>query len=187
MNQKLYSTLLIFVFSLISCKSIYAQNGLEGRNNIKASYSLNRNYGFQSSYFFQVEYNQGITRFLEIGSYFSLYEDAYPVLFSRPVPYRPIIGFSPSSSYQYGLQSNFHPLQLLLKDGHRFRFDLYLHAKLGGRYFPIPESYYRPKEHFFEYNFGVGLAYHLFKHWGIYAEYNYRLPANFRYGLSIKF
>ncbi|HET8860260.1 hypothetical protein [Marivirga sp.] len=184
MNQKLYSTLLIVAFLLICLESSYAQNGLKGRNNIKASHSY---YDFRDSHFFQLEYNRGFTKFIEAGAYLATNLDLYLVQVINPTTNEPFIIGRNSRAYNYGIQTNIHPLQLLIKEGHRFRLDLYLNAKIGGRYSPIPAYALRQKEHYFFYDIGGGLAYHLYKHWGIFMEYNYRSPAKFRYGLSIKF
>lgn len=187
MNQKYYSTLLIFVLFFISFKSIYAQNGLKGRNNIKASHSYFEQYLFEKSHYFQVEYNRGLTKFIEAGSYLSTGPDFYPVVRTNPLTGESFTLTLKNRAFHYGLQTNIHPLQLLLSEGHRFRLDLYINAKIGGFYSPVYEDSFRQKEHFFEYDIGAGLAYHIFQHWGIYAEYNYRSAINFRYGLSIKF
>ncbi|WMN12045.1 hypothetical protein QYS49_32195 [Marivirga salinae] len=187
MNQKLYSTLLIFTFLIVSFEDVNAQNGLKGRNNIKASHSFFRYYGFQNSHFFQSEYNRGVTKFLEVGTYLASHPDFYLYEWVNPPPDAPRFVEGSARAFNYGVQSNFHPLQLFLKEGHRFRLDLYINAKVGGRYSPVPNYSLRQKEHYFFYNIGGGLAYHLYKHWGIFIEYSYRSPAKFRYGLSIKF
>ncbi|WP_375579519.1 hypothetical protein ABWH96_00140 [Marivirga tractuosa] len=187
MNQKHYSTLIIFVLFFISIESVYAQKGLKGRNNIKASHSYFEQYLFKKSHYFQLEYNRGITRFIEVGSFLSTRPDFYPVIRTNPFTDESFILELKNRAFHYGIQSNFHPLQLLLSEGHRFRLDLYINTKIGGFYSPVYDDSLRPQEHFFEYDIGAGLAYHLFQHWGIYAEYNYRSAINFRYGLSIKF
>jgi len=184
MNLKYLSTLFILAFILLSFESSFSQNGLKGRNNIKASHNY---YSFTSSHYFQLEYNRGIRKFIEGGLYMATSRNFVPVIFTNPSIGENIIIGVKSRSYEYGIQTNIHPLQLLLKEGHRFRVDLYLNAKLGGRYSAIPSNALSQKEHFFFYDIGGGLAYHLFKHWGIYIEYNYRSPAKIRYGLSIKF
>lgn len=184
MNQKLYSTLFIFVFLIITIESTCAQNGLKGRNNIKASHSI---YDFRGSHFFQLEYNRGLTKFIEGGVYLATNPDFYLTTIINSSTNEPMMVLFNNRAYNYGFQTNIHPLQLFIKEGHRFRFDVYVNAKIGGRYSPVPSNSLQQREHYFFFDIGGGLAYHLFKHWGIYAEYNYKSPANFRYGLSIKF
>jgi hypothetical protein len=187
MNQKHYSTILIFVLLFISFESAYAQNGLQGRNNIKASHSTISYWSFDRIHFFQLEYNRGITKFIEAGSYLNTHRDFYPVRIVVPDLENPIIVEQTTRALHYGLQTNIHPLQLFISEGHRFRLDFYIIAKIGGLYSPVYDDSLRSQEHFFEYNFGLGLAYHFFDHIGIFGEYNYLTPANFKYGLSIKF
>lgn len=187
MNQKLYSTLIVIAFLALCVNNSLAQNGLEGRTNIKASHSYFNYVGFQKIHYFQIEYNRGITKFLEVGTYLSTHSDYYLVTRINPFNNEPYTAGLENRAFHYGFQTNIHPLQLLLSEGHRFRLDLYINAKLGGRYSPVPNDALRQRENFFEYDIGAGLAYHLYKHWGVYVEYNYRSPANFRYGLSIKF
>jgi hypothetical protein len=177
----------MFALLYVSFECAYAQNGLQGRNNIKASHSFFKYYGFQNSHFFQLEYNKGITKFLEFGAYSATHPDFYLYEWDNPPPNAPRYVEGSTRAIHYGVQTNFHPLQLFIKEGHRFRLDLYINAKLGGRYSPVPDNSLRQKEHYFFYDIGGGLAYHLYKHWGIFMEYSYRSPAKFRYGLSIKF
>lgn len=184
MNQKLISTLLIFVFILISFESANAQKGLKGRNNLKASHAY---YDFLGSHFFQLEYNRGLTKFIESGAFLATNPAFYLVEVINPTTNEPFIIGRNSRAYNYGFQTNIHPLQLLIKEGHRFRLDLYFNAKIGGRYSPVPADALPQKENYFFYDIGGGLAYHFYKHWGLFMEYNYRSPAKFRYGLSIKF
>ncbi|SMG44024.1 hypothetical protein SAMN05661096_03088 [Marivirga sericea] len=184
MNHKLFSILLLSVFLIISVESTFAQNGLKGRNNIKASHSR---YIFRGAHFFQLEYNSGLTKFIEAGAYLATNPDFYLLQVINPTTNEPFIIGLDSRAYNYGIQTNIHPLQLLIKDGHRFRLDLYFNAKIGGRYSPVPADALPQKENYFFYDIGGGLAYHFYKHWGVFMEYNYRSPAKFRYGLSIKF
>lgn len=187
MNQKLYSILLIVAFIIFSLERSIAQNGLAGRNNIKASHGIFSMGYSQNFHQFQLEYNRGLTKFIELGTYLSTYKDFYSARRVNPFTNEPYIATFDTRAYHYGIQANLHPLQLLLSEGHRFRLDLYLNAKLGGKYSPVFEDALRQKEHFFEYDIGAGMAHHIFQHWGLFIEYNYRAIGKIRYGLSIKF
>lgn len=95
--------------------------------------------------------------------------------------------------FKYGIQANLHPLQLIIPEGHLFRFDLYLIMKVGGIYAHLPENALNQRRHDFDYDIGAGLAYHFYRHWGLFTEYNtllierFYLEPKFRYGISIKF
>jgi len=187
MNQKHYSTLILLIFFHISFESAFAQKGLKDRNNIKASHGIFSMGSSQNFHQFQLEYNRGLTKFIELGTYLSTHKDFYPTRKVNTATNEPFISLSESRAYHYGIQTNLHPLQLLLSEGHRFRLDLYLNAKLGGKYLPVSEDALRQKAYFFEYDIGAGMAYHIFQHWGLFIEYNYRAIGKIRYGLSIKF
>jgi hypothetical protein len=187
MNLKYLSTLFILAFILLSFESSFAQNGLKGRHNIKASYSSKSYILYGNINYFQLEYNRGLTKFIEAGVYLNTHRDFYPVLRTNPVNNEPTIITLANRSLHYGIQTNIHPLQIFISEGYRFRLDLYFNAKIGGYYSPVSEESLREQVHFLDYSIGVGLGYHFFKHWGLFGEYNYRMPASFRYGLSIKF
>lgn len=198
MKPKKLSVLILFSGLLLCTHLLKAQksDGLTGRHNFKVSHRMYKTFTYKRENIFQIEYNRGIKSYLELGGYLGTQPTRY--IFERPVP-RPdgsIYGSNNTIRFKYGIQANIHPLQLIIPEGHRFRFDIYLTCKAGGLFTILPDNAITPKRHAFDYDFGAGLAYHFFKHWGLFTEYNttireakedFSFVPKFRYGLSVKF
>lgn len=97
----------------------------------------------------------------------------------------------------YGVSANFHPLPLITDAYKNSRMDFYLHAKFGGQYVPTP-NHYSTHGHYNEYGVGVGLAYYIWQHIGVFCDYSFGKfhlsPSSFvkdnhnlRLGLDINF
>lgn len=137
-----------------------------------------------------VEGNYGMLNFLETGIYvgYSNFECYVPDADGPGRTARHY--FTPS----YGINANFHVLPFIIK-ANDFRFDLYVAAKYGGKYFTTPANV-SPHGHISEYGLGLGMSFYLFDHLGVYAEYAYgkyhfrevhKDNTKFRYGITIKF
>lgn len=112
--------------------------------------------------------------------------------------YRTYVFGSSSGEIIYGnvilmkMNANYHLLPLFIEQGEQLRFDLYLSAKLGGRYFSTPEN--RLPEKGFRADNGLysGFSFYLSKHFGLNTEYgiNFLKSSNYwnlRYGLTFRF
>lgn len=171
-------------------------DGLKGRHNIKVSHRTYKTFRLDREHLFQVEYNKGVMSFLELGGYLGTQPGSYRFEVQAPPPQGFMTRSNSTTLIKYGIQANVHPLQLIIPEGHRFRFDVYLTFKAGGLFIILPENALKQKQHGFDYDFGAGLAYHFFKHWGLFTEYNttirelkedFKFTPPFRYGVSIKF
>ena len=145
-----------------------SQNSLiKGRYNFKLGYtSYPEEYSHSHripNYRLQADY--GLLDYLEVGIYtgysrFSCYNLAGGGDYGRP-----------AKTLFYGVNLNFNPLTFAIK-ADDFRFDTYLTAKFGGHYKFIPKNYSLPR-HMTEYSVGIGAAFYIWKHIGVFAEYNY--------------
>jgi hypothetical protein len=195
--MKLKAYILFFIcYGLVSIAT--SQNNLiKGRYNFKlgyASYPEEEPNGHRiPNYRLQADY--GLLKYLEVGIYSG---------YSRFTCYN-LIGGSDYNHHAntlfYGVNLNFNPLTFIIK-ANDFRFDLYLTAKYGGHYKFIPENYSLPR-HMAEYSVGVGAAFYVWKHIGLFAEYNYGYfdyfvtvyssnqhptpPSMLRFGLTYKY
>jgi hypothetical protein len=182
--------LILILFALsIPFLAVYSQDSyIKNRLNIKAGYAHNSNFLSHSYRFvdanYRLEANYGFLKFLETGIYLGYrwldtYQKVDGVYHAKNVG----VPF-------FGVVLNVHPLTFLIKRPD-FRFDLYLLARYGGYYLATPENYLPPKGFYFQYHYGVGLAYYLTKHVGIFSEYSYvnlwRPSWGMRFGLSLKF
>jgi hypothetical protein len=180
--------LILFIFSFFA---LHAQDSyIKNRWNIKAGYAsypgiyVSKS-GMKVTYGnYRVEANYGILNFLEIGGYLG---------YSRLASYLPVVGkfiWENQNTPFAGLNINLQLLPFVVKS-RDFRFDLYLLGRYGGAYYSSPENYYPYKGLQFQYEHGLGVAFYLWKHVGIFGEYSFGLLAkpsgNFRGGVSVKF
>jgi hypothetical protein len=184
---------------LIVCS--YGQDSyIKGRLNFKTGYARYLTRHFYKSNF-RIEGNYGISNYIELGAYlgyshFNFFHKLSPDSISGG-PY----SIEDNNTLFYGSSLNFHLLPFLIKEDD-FRFDLYGTAKAGGLYFQKPYDIFvghypvffsqSNKRMLFEYGFGGGLSFYLWKHLGVYGEYTfgkYYLIGNhqLRYGLTMKF
>ncbi len=198
MKPKQLTVLFLISGLLLLYSSLKAQKteGLEGRHNIKVSHRMYKTFTFKREHLWQMEYNKGVMSFLEVGGYIGTQPGSYGVEVPAPPPQGFFIRPISTIDIKYGIQANLHPLQLIIPEGHRFRFDLYLTFKTGGLFTVIPGNAIEQKQHHFDYDFGAGLAYHFFRHWGLFTEYNttireakedFSFIPKYRYGISVKF
>jgi len=180
--------LIVFIFSFLA---LDAQDSyIKNRWNIKAGYAsypglFISGSGIKQSYGnYRIEANYGLLNFLEIGGYLG---------YSRLASYLPVVGPFLAENQNtpfFGLNINLQLLPFIVKRPD-FRFDLYLLARYGGVYYSSPENYYPAKGFLFQYQHGIGLAFYLWKHVGIFGEYSFGILAkssgNLRYGLNVKF
>lgn len=195
MKQK---TLIFFIICYSLANNATSQNSLiKGRYNYKlgyASYPEQEPNGHRiPNYRIQADY--GLLKYLEVGIYTG---------YSRFSCYNVAGGGDqghPANTLFYGANLNFNPLGFVIK-ADDFRFDLYLTAKYGGHYKFIPENYSLPRL-MAEYSVGVGAAFYVWKHIGLFAEYNYGYfdhfvivyssnqhptpPSMLRFGLTYKY
>lgn len=185
------------IILLMNCAAIshtFSQKSyIKDRWNMKASYSRYTtgskiNNKAETTGHYRIEGNYGLFNFIETGLYVGY--SGYYVFSSKSLQRE-----SYSTPF-YGINLNFHLLPFLVSQAD-FRFDLYATTKYGGRYIPTPSNYYY-HGHYPEYGIGAGLAFYLWKHAGVFAEYSYGKfhfgEGNFikdntklRYGLSFKF
>jgi hypothetical protein len=195
MKQK---TLIFFIICFSLANNATSQNSLiKGRYSFKlgyASYPEEEPNGHRiPNYRIQADY--GLLKYLEVGIYAG---------YSRFSCYNVAGGGDqghPANTLFYGANLNFNPLSFVIK-AEDFRFDLYLTAKYGGHYKFIPENYSLPR-YMAEYSVGVGAAFYIWKHIGLFAEYNYgyfdyfdtiysttqlsTAPSMLRFGLTYKY
>lgn len=129
-----------------------------------------------------LETNYGFSKYLTGGVYFGFANMDYWDFTIDPITQ--LVTTIPSNEklYNYGVKLNCHIMPMLRKTKNS-KIDLYLTSKVGGYYF---------QQNRFEYNAGVGLAYHPKNHFGFYTEYTYgrNIMNNhllLRGGLSYKF
>lgn len=110
-----------------------------------------------------LETNYGFSKYLTGGLYFGFADMDYWDFTIDPITQ--LVTTIPSNEklYNYGARINYHIMPILRKTKNS-KIDFYLTTKAGGYYF---------KQNRFEYNAGVGLAYHPKNHFGFYAEYTY--------------
>lgn len=182
---------LIFLVFILSLQSIEAQDSyIKNRWNIKVGFTSYpglyvSNSGMKETYGnYRLEANYGILNFLEIGGYLG---------YSRRSSFLPVAGpllYENQNIPFFGANINLQLLPFFVKS-HDFRFDLYLLGRYGGVYYSSPENYYPYKGFLFQYQHGIGLAFYLWKHIGIFGEYSFGVLAkpagNLRVGLSVKF
>ncbi len=189
--------LIWFLCSICGISASAQYSYIKGRYNIKFGYSSYPKEGTYDhrvpNYRIQVDY--GLLKYLEVGVYSG---------YSRFTCYNLMGGSDynhPANTLFYGVNLNFSPLAFIVK-ANDFRFDLYLTAKYGGHYKFIPENYSLPR-HMAEYSVGVGAAFYVWKHIGLFAEYNYGYfnyfvtvyssnqhptpPSMLRFGLTYKY
>jgi len=140
-------------------------SNIKDRWNIKAGYSIvltgthmrfdpfkHKRYNF--------ELNYGFLDYIEAGIYGG-YSSVKLVEFTSASSGR----FITRDGYLYGLNCNFHLLPFLIKKDDP-RLDLYINGKLGG----ITIAQFKSFE---EHSLGGGATVYLWKHLGIFGEYNY--------------
>lgn len=171
----------IFFFAAISrSQESYIKNRLAFKLGY-ANYQTNTSsesagtwkYNTTGNYQFEVDY--GVLNFIESGIY---------------VGYSSWFG---NSLYTYGGNINVHILPFIIQ-AKDFRFDAYLTGKVGGstHRFEFLTISNNTHNNMLEYGVGMGGAFYLFKHFGVFAEYSlgkYFFIDNkkFRVGLSFKF
>ncbi len=180
--------LILFIFSFLvgDAQDSYIKN----RWNIKAGFAsypglyVSKSGQKETHGNYRLEANYGILNFLEVGGYLG---------YSRLTSWLPVVGpmLSENQNTPFaGLNINLQLLPFIVKS-RDFRFDLYLFGRYGGVYYSSPENYYPYKGLQFQYQHGVGAAFYLWKHVGIFGEYSFGLLAkpsgNFRGGVSVKF
>jgi hypothetical protein len=84
-----------------------------------------------------------------------------------------------------GIGANFHLLQLL-RPRDNLRLDIYVRGEFGGHYYLAPDTYFGSGFKS-DMAIGVGIAYYLGDHFGLFAEYTYGSYTDFRFGVSVKF
>ena len=184
----------VILFALIfSILTVGAQDSyIKKRWNVKVGFAsypglFVSNSGMKETYGnYRLEANYGILNFLETGLYLG-----YSRTSSQPVP---VAGqgliYQNQNTPFFGIGLNFHPLTFLIKEPD-FRFDLYLMGRYGGIYYSSPADYIPAKGFLFQYQHGIGLAFYLWKHIGVFGEYSFGVLAkpagNLRVGLSVKF
>lgn len=185
-RQSIIVLALTFSFMTVSAKDSYIKNrwsikvGFTGYPGLYVS-----NSGMKETYGnYRLEANCGILNFLEIGGYLG---------YSRLSSYLPVTGPFISENQNtpfFGVNINLQLLPFIVKSPD-FRFDLYLLGRYGGVYYSSPENYYPYKGFLFQYQHGIGMAFYLWKHIGIFGEYSFGVLAkpagNVRGGLTFKF
>lgn len=164
----------LILFIIINIHSSRAQDSyIEKRWSIKASYS-------------NIESNVGVATKQEIKSNYGLEVNygAWNIIEPNLFLNFTISDFN-IDVVHYGLGSNFHLLPLFIKSDD-FRFDFYVAARLGK--FNVSSSDWND----WEYGFGPGLNFYIFKHWGVFGEFYYGKyffedNTKFRFGLCYKF
>lgn len=180
--------LIVFIFSFLALEA--QDSYIKNRWNIKAGYASYQGLfishsGMKPSYGnYRIEANYGLLNFFEIGGYLG---------YSRLTSMLPVVGplkWDTQNTPFFGVNINIQLLPFIVKRPD-FRFDLYLLGRYGGVYYSSPEDYSPPKGFLFQYQHGIGLAFYLWKHVGIFGEYSFGILAkssgNLRYGLSVKF
>ena len=185
------SLTLILLFTLLVGTNLHSQESyIKNRWTLKlayANYQINISNGawkYETTGNYQLEADYGFLNFLEAGV-FGGYSSWL---------------MGNESLYTYGANFNVHILPFIIKT-ENFRFDAYLTGKVGGsihRYEPyiLPgyEAYNLPKiahRNMLEYGVGLGGAFYLFKHFGVFAEYSFGKyffidNKKFRAGIVIK-
>ncbi|MBN2521592.1 MAG: outer membrane beta-barrel protein [Bacteroidales bacterium] len=137
---------------------------------------------------YRISANYGILNFFEVGGYLGYSRFRTYEIVSQSSEYKEI---EYTNTPFYGINANFHLLPFFIsKDD--FRFDLYVTGKFGGHFYFTPNNYYPARGHISDYGIGIGIAFYLWKHIGIFAEYNYGKydydnQTDLRYGLTLKF
>lgn len=192
--------LLLTCICLINLAAATAQSPyIKGRYNFKLGVSIypQRSDHDSKPINLHVEANYGVLGVLEAGAYLGIGRYTY----WTPVENNSRSALKTFSPF-YGIQTNFHLLPLLIKKND-FRFDFYLSGKFGGNYLSIPDGSDSKPGHHTEYGLGCGLAFYIWKHTGVYAEYSigkysyYTLPlgfgfenglkSNLRFGITYKY
>lgn len=187
----------IFLWLVLGTTLVQAQY-IKTRINFKASYSRYNsiakiNGEFEKVPNANVEFNYGITRFLETGSYLGF--SNFDVHNYNPTD--STLSKRKSLATYYGLNINFHILPLFVH-AEDFRFDLYATTKFGGRHLSNAESAVLKNE--FIWAGGVGFSFYVWNKTGFfiestYGKYNFHEAfvesfadnVNLRYGITFKF
>ena len=162
-----------------------ASNGsnIKDRWNIKAGYSISLDSFLKNNPHnnkkYNLELNYGFFNNLEAGIYGG-YSRIYAV---KQISSTGYLGYR-TDEYFYGVNCNFHLLPYLIKKDD-LRFDLYVTGKVGGATIKSTRSYE-------EHCIGSGATIYLWKHIGIFGEYNYsrlyKRPVNKAiFGLAVRF
>jgi len=108
----------------------------------------------------------------------------------------PIGMFSGSPNYDDALfikmNANYHLLPLFFEAGENLRFDLYVSAKVGGRFLFTKDDWIPVRGFYLDNGLYTGLAFYLSKHFGLYSEYGINKMKsdtywNLKYGLTFRF
>lgn len=186
---------IVFLFSfciMLTSAEMFAHKGdfSLSFSNIKVK---ERDYWFEENLLnLDVEYNHNINSYFGVGGYagFGIFEEwdcqkENNTVTSTFLKY--------SSSFHYGLNSKFHLLPLVLKDGFP-RLDLYVSGKVGliSLNSSAGENIIPAKGSYFDYSLMLGGSVYLTKKFGVYAEagyksYKYYQGFNARYGLAFRF
>ena len=193
--MKRFLFITFFIYAVFNITAGQDSSYIRNRWNIKVGYArystgTKVNDKWQKTGNFLVEGNYGILNFLETGIYMGYSSFEFYSVDVNGTSYSSENYFTPF----YGINANFHVLPFIIKESD-FRFDLYLAAKYGGKYFTTPANA-SPHGHISEYGLGLGFSFYLFNHIGLYAEYGYgkyhfrevhKDNTKFRYGLTFKF
>lgn len=184
-----------FLYAVVNTAGGQDSSYIRNRWNIKVGYALYStgtkvNDKWQTRGNLLIEGNYGILNFIESGIYIGYSNFEFYKVDATGTNYTAKDYFTPF----YGINVNFHVLPFIIKASD-FRFDLYVAAKYGGKYFTTPVNA-TPHGHISEYGLGLGMSFYIFNHIGMYAEYAYgkyhfreghKDNTKFRYGITFKF
>ena len=164
----------ILLFTLTVAFGFSQDSPIKNRWTIKAygsKYKLGENAAsrlkkdpYTTDYFHNLELNYGISKNIEFGIYSGIFQKYY------------------SDGLLVGIQTNYHILPLFI-NAKDFRFDIYLCGKLG---------VYTNSIYPLDVGLGIGGAFYLFKHLGVFYEYlwgdmPYVSNQSFKLGVVYKF
>jgi hypothetical protein len=186
-TMEIFLVIVLFAFPLISSGQTSA---IEDHINVKAGFSRyvsNIVKNHEPVYYnnLKLEFNHKILKNLNAGIYFgySKFQTTYINLVDTTwVDRKEPVLF-------YGINANYQILPMFIKK--ESRWDIYLTAKLGG-YYIFSETGFVPSGNDYEYAIGIGIAFYVFKHIGLFSEYTYGKyyfmdKDNLKAGISLRF